>query len=87
MLSDSESVSKVPDRNVEEYVLRCLTDVAVNLPLDSRQIQDACNKTLTTGSAISHDQVVNLLEKFAVQQLIRLVRRTVLKFLVKFKEC
>jgi hypothetical protein len=68
---ESSSAAVLDQKDVEEYVLQCLTDVAVNLPLDSRQIQELCNKTLVTGNPISHDQVVNLLEKFAVQQLIR----------------
>ena len=65
---DADSSLSIPDKNVEDNVLRCLTDVAIHLPLDSRQILDTCKKTL--GTAISHDQIVNLLEKFAVQQLI-----------------
>jgi hypothetical protein len=54
---------------LEEEVLARLSDVALHLPMDSRQLLQTVNKNLP--SAAQHNQVTNLLQKFAVQLLIR----------------
>lgn len=55
--------------SLEEEVLSALSDVALHLPMDSRQLLQTVNKTLP--SPVQHNQITNLLQKFAVQLLIR----------------
>lgn len=57
------------DGSFEDYVLQTLSDVALRLPMDSKQLLATVNKALD--SQVTHLQIFNLLQKFAVQQLIR----------------
>ncbi|ODM95405.1 putative N6-adenosine-methyltransferase MT-A70-like protein [Orchesella cincta] len=56
------------DGSFEDYVLQTLSDVALRLPMDSKQLLVTVNKALAT--SVTHLQIFNLLQKFAVQQLI-----------------
>ncbi|CAL8086808.1 unnamed protein product [Orchesella dallaii] len=56
------------DGSFEDYVLQTLSDVALRLPMDSKQLLVTVNKALA--SPVTHLQIFNLLQKFAVQQLI-----------------
>lgn len=53
----------------ERVLLETLVDMSVNLPITSHQLVAALLKKHTVG--ISHSSVVNLLYKFAAQNLIR----------------
>lgn len=50
-------------------MLKTLSDVALRLPMDSKQLLTNVNRVLET--PVTHVQIANLLQKFAVQQLIR----------------
>ncbi|XP_046655318.1 N6-adenosine-methyltransferase catalytic subunit-like [Daphnia pulicaria] len=65
------SSSKEANKDIENCVLRILTDATLSLPSDSRII---CHNVSTQiGYIVSHTIVSNLLQKFAAQELIRLV--------------
>ena len=53
----------------EECVLRCLLDAVVHLPVDSKQFLTTVNKY--SDAVTSHERIVDMFQKFAVQQLIR----------------
>jgi hypothetical protein len=57
------------DKEIEDCVLRILTDAALSLPSDSRVISR--NVSSLIGNSVSHTVVSNLLQKFAAQELIR----------------
>lgn len=57
------------DKDVEDCVLRILTDAALSLPSDSRLICRSVSSQI--GYHVSHTVVSNLLQKFAAQELIR----------------
>ncbi|KAK4029292.1 N6-adenosine-methyltransferase catalytic subunit isoform X1 [Daphnia magna] len=68
---DSTATNKEANKEIENCVLRILTDATLSLPSDSRII---CHSVSTQiGYAVSHTIVSNLLQKFAAQELIRLV--------------
>ena len=68
---DLSSSSKEANKEIENCVLRILTDATLSLPSDSRII---CHNVSTQiGYIVSHTIVSNLLQKFAAQELIRLV--------------
>jgi len=54
---------------LEDVVLNVLSDETLHLPVDSRQLLITVNKTLSSPG--QHNQITNLLQKFAVQLLIR----------------
>ena len=63
--------SKEANKEIENCVLRILTDATLSLPSDSRII---CHNVSTQiGYLVSQTIVSNLLQKFAAQELIRLV--------------
>jgi predicted alpha/beta-fold hydrolase len=65
------SSSKEANKDIENCVLRILTDATLSLPSDSRII---CHNVSTQiGYIVSHTIVSNLLQKFAAQELIRFV--------------
>lgn len=53
------------DPAAEKQLLRCLSEVSLTLPSNSEQLASMVGKPLQT--------VTNLLQKFATQQLIRLL--------------
>lgn len=57
-----------PDPEIEKRLLRCLSEVSLTLPTTSRELAAAVGKQL--GRHVFHISVVNLLQKFATQQLI-----------------
>jgi hypothetical protein len=57
-----------PDPEIEKRLLRCLSEVSLTLPTTSRELAAAVGKQL--GRHIFHIAVINLLQKFATQQLI-----------------
>lgn len=70
-----EPVKEAKDDNrlepeVEKKLLLNLCDIALNLPVDSRQLVASVTKSLN--SEVPHDIVENLLQKFAAQELISL---------------
>ena len=65
---NKETTVQKTDSNSEDAVLRCVSEVALSLPIDSQQLLINVNKTLT--HPIPHDQIINFLRKIAVQQLI-----------------
>lgn len=68
---DLSTSSKEANKEIENCVLRILTDATLSLPSDSRII---CHNVSTQiGYLVSHTIVSNLLQKFAAQELIRLV--------------
>lgn len=56
------------DPEAEKKLLACLCDVALNLPIDSRAITLAVNRSL--GREVDHQVLENLLQKFDTQELI-----------------
>jgi len=66
----SDGESSYAEEYFEEVVLRTLSDVALLLPMDSKQLLITVNKSLASSPA-QHNQITNLLQKFAVQLLIR----------------
>jgi mRNA (2'-O-methyladenosine-N6-)-methyltransferase len=59
---------------IEGKLLQCLCDAALNLPLDSRLLLSGIRKTIEGIEKTDHSVIVNLLEKFAHQGLIGVIK-------------
>jgi len=68
--TESTSNSKATDEEVEDCLLRILTDAALSLPQDSRAVRLTVSSRVSY--EVSHTVVSDLLQKFSAQELIRL---------------
>lgn len=65
---NSELSCTADAEEVERRLLRCLLDVALDLPADSRRLQGVLGRSL--GREVSHQDLENLLHKLSAQELI-----------------
>uniref|UniRef100_A0A023GFK5 mRNA m(6)A methyltransferase n=1 Tax=Amblyomma triste TaxID=251400 RepID=A0A023GFK5_AMBTT len=68
--TDTAAADPIDVDEVERRLLRCLLDVALDLPADSRRLQTIVSRSY--GRDVDHDTLEDLLHKLAAQELITL---------------
>lgn len=68
---DDTQENAKPDSEVECALLEALSEVSPNLPVSSANVGSLVTKKLMKN--VSHEVVLNLLQKFVAQQLIRYI--------------